>query len=67
MVLIADQSVLKHLGKTREDIVTVERTQEDRIDQHRIRRIERSDLVLQPVEVNARFPAYSRIDGGHTL
>ena len=65
MVLIADQSMLKHLGKAGEDIVTVERTQEDRIDQHRIRRVERSDLVLQPVEVNARFPAHSRIDGGH--
>lgn len=65
MVFVANQSVLEHLGKAGEEIVTVERMQEDRIDQHRIRRVECPDLVLQSVEVNARFPAHGRIDGGH--
>lgn len=62
---IADQAMLDHLGIAREDVVAVERAQELAVDEDTERGIERTDLVLQPVEVDARLAANRRVDRGH--
>ena len=54
-----------HFGIAGKQVVAIERTQELTIDKDTFGGIERTDLVLQTVEVNPGLPSYSRIDRGH--
>ena len=60
----ADEAVLDHFGIAGADVFVVQRFQEFGADEHAFRRTEGSDFVLQPVEVDSRFPAYGRVDHG---
>ena len=57
-----DQCMLDHLGITGKNIGTIQCTKEFTVDKDTQRRIERTDLILQSVEVNSRLTANSSID-----
>ena len=54
-----------HFGIAGKQVVAVDRTQELTIDKDTFGRIERTDLILQTVEVNPGLSSYSRINRGH--
>ena len=70
MPCVAYQAVLQHFGVAGIEVVGVEGVQKAGVDDHATGRGEHAYLVLQSVEVDARFPAYRGIDhcqqcGGH--
>ena len=54
-----------HFGIAGKQVVPIERTQELTIDKDTFGRIERTDLILQTVEVNPGLSPHGRIDRGH--
>ena len=60
-----DKRMLNHFGIAGKQVVAVDRTQELTIDKDTFGRIERTDLVLQTVEVNPGLSPHGRIDRGH--
>ncbi len=61
----ADQAVFYHLGIARKYIVAVQSPQKFAVDKDTQRGVKCSDLVLQPVKIDARLSANRRIDRGH--
>ena len=60
-----DKRMLNHFGIAGKQVVAVDRTQELTIDKDTFGRIERTDLVLQTVEVNPGLSPHGRIDRSH--
>ena len=60
-----NQPVLDHLRITGKDIIAIQRAQEIAIDEYTQGGIKRTDLVLQPIEVDTRLTANRSIDGRH--
>ena len=60
-----DKRMLDHLCIAGQQVITVQRTQELTIDKNAFGRIERTDFILQAVEVDSGLPSHRGIDRSH--